>query len=88
MRKIREKGLKTPIFTGSFPVRFRRSIHDNIFTQGQVWLGMTSSFLATLFGNPVANSFLSRPYNTQVKNAFVFLKKSRSLSIGIVSARR
>ena len=35
-------------FTGSFPVRFWRTIHDN-FTEGQVWVEMTSSFLPTLF---------------------------------------
>ena len=43
-----EKGLENSISTGSFPVRFWRTIHDN-FTEGQVWLEMTSSFLATPF---------------------------------------
>ena len=71
-----EKGLK--LFSlGLFSVRFRRINHDT-FTEGQVWLEVTSSLLATLFfGNPVVNNCLSRSYNIQVKSAVVFKEKNR-----------
>ncbi len=43
-----EKGVKTTIIPSSFLLHFRRTIQD-IITEEQAWLGMTSSFPTRLF---------------------------------------